>query len=583
MNKSMSSVSHILSPARSAALALAAMAMAFAAPSVQAANFGSGNLVVALAGSSSTNTTASIVEVNTTSAGQTAIQTVALATNLYRVSGSATSTMYLASSTDGSLVAITVGKGSDTVANVNTFTARGVVTLDNAATVANPASYTGTTGNQTRCATTLNNSNWFIADQVGLYTGGATSASPTGNFRGAKSFGNTVYLGQASSTATATQIGTISATSGGTFAGLTGLTNNANHQDFYFIQSGSNGSTYDVLYVVSATSNTAGSIAKFSLVSGSWTANGTYTTTFGGFGLAAKKSGTGAELYVTTGQGALTANSVIKLTDTAGYNSTISITTANNVTLYTAGTGTILKGIAFAPVSTTPTITGATTAAAFTTTYGTASAAQTFSVSGSNLTANLVATAPTGFEVSSDGTTYGATATFTQSGGTASGSLRVRLAASAGVSGSYNSLNIALTSTGATTVNIATSSSGNAVSRKALTITAADQTVNYGTAVSTVTGNGSYTPTGFVNGDTSSVISGTATYTTTYTTTTAAGSNVATITPVTTSLTAANYSFTAANGNITVSAVVPGAPTSGTITAGDTTLSVAFTWASLTA
>ena len=86
-----------------------------------------------------------------------------------------------------------------------------------------------------------------------------------------------------------------------------------------------------------------------------------------------------------------------------------------------------------------PTITGAATAATFTTTYGTASAAQTFPVSGANLTAGLVATAPTGLEVSSDGTTYGSTATFAQAGGSASGTLHVRLAATAAVSGSYNS------------------------------------------------------------------------------------------------------------------------------------------------
>jgi MBG domain (YGX type)/Cadherin-like domain len=47
--------------------------------------------------------------------------------------------------------------------------------------------------------------------------------------------------------------------------------------------------------------------------------------------------------------GATTANSVIKLTDTAGYNTTIAITSANNVTLYTAPTGAIIKGVAFAP------------------------------------------------------------------------------------------------------------------------------------------------------------------------------------------------------------------------------------------
>jgi hypothetical protein len=108
----------------------------------------------------------------------------------------------------------------------------------------------------------------------------------------------------------------------------------------------------------------------------------------------------------------------------------------------------------------TPVITGAATATAFTTTYGTASAAQSFAVSGSNLTANLVATAPTGYEVSSDGTTYGSTATFNPTSGSASGTLRVRLAATAAVSGSYNSQNIVLSSTGAANVNIATAASG---------------------------------------------------------------------------------------------------------------------------
>jgi hypothetical protein len=118
----------------------------------------------------------------------------------------------------------------------------------------------------------------------------------------------------------------------------------------------------------------------------------------------------------------------------------------------------------------TPTIIGAATASAFTTTYGTASVAQTFSISGSNLTANLVASAPAGFEVSSDGTTYGSTATFGQSGGSASGTLRVRLAATAAVSGSYNSQNIVLASTGATSVIVTTAGSGNSVSPQVLTI-----------------------------------------------------------------------------------------------------------------
>lgn len=110
-----------------------------------------------------------------------------------------------------------------------------------------------------------------------------------------------------------------------------------------------------------------------------------------------------------------------------------------------------------------PTISGAATAAAFTTTYGTASAAQSFNISGSNLTANLVATAPTGFEVSADGTTYGTTATFTQTGGSASGTLLIRLKADAAPGENYNSQNIVLSSTGAADVNISTTATGNLV------------------------------------------------------------------------------------------------------------------------
>ena len=205
----------------------------------------------------------------------------------------------------------------------------------------------------------------------------------------------------------------------------------------------------------------------------------------------------------------------------------------------------------------TLTIGGATnaTATAFTNTYGTASTAQTFTIAGSNLTNNVTATAPTGFEVSTNGTSYASTTTFTQSGGSAGGTLHVRLATNATASTTdYNSQNISLTSSGLTR-NITTAASGNAVNKKALTVTANDQTVVFGTSVAAVTGDGSVTYTGFANGDTSSVITGTPTYTTTYTASTAADTAGVTITPVTTSLTATNYSFTPANGTITVTAL----------------------------
>lgn len=234
-----------------------------------------------------------------------------------------------------------------------------------------------------------------------------------------------------------------------------------------------------------------------------------------------------------TGTGQLSANSTLNGKDFSGANSTAGaisggLTTAISsftltglsiangqsfgITWVTTNPSGADNGVAIdnftisASGTVSPTITGAATATAFTTTYGTASAVQTFSVSGSNLTANLVATAPTGFEVSNDGTTYGSTATFTQSSGSASGSLRVRLAANAAVTGtSYNSQNIVLSSTGASSVNIATSASGNAVTAKGLTITgltAANKVYDGLTTVS-VTGTPAYS--GLVNSESFSV------------------------------------------------------------------------------
>ena len=94
---------------------------------------------------------------------------------------------------------------------------------------------------------------------------------------------------------------------------------------------------------------------------------------------------------------------------------------------------------------------------AFSTTQGTASAAQSVTINGQGLTANIVATAPTGFEVSADGITYGSTANLIPVLGAVTGTnnLFVRLAASA-AAGSPSG-NVSLTSTGSQSVNIAAS------------------------------------------------------------------------------------------------------------------------------
>jgi trimeric autotransporter adhesin len=106
---------------------------------------------------------------------------------------------------------------------------------------------------------------------------------------------------------------------------------------------------------------------------------------------------------------------------------------------------------------TTPTIITTGTLTPFSATAGTASAAQTFAVTGSNLTADVTVTAPAGFEVSQDGTSFASNQTLAKSGTTLdSKTISVRIAAGT-AAGSLVSANVTLTSTGATTANVAVS------------------------------------------------------------------------------------------------------------------------------
>ena len=140
--------------------------------------------------------------------------------------------------------------------------------------------------------------------------------------------------------------------------------------------------------------------------------------------------------------------------DNAIYNGTLSGTkeellaainnnanwTGDNSTVYTWTRGSFTVGAA-----SDPSITTTGTLNSFTATAGIASTAQTFSVTSSNLTADITVTAPTDFEVASDGATFGNTATINQNGGSASGTVSVRVAASA--SAGVISGNVTLAST----------------------------------------------------------------------------------------------------------------------------------------
>ncbi len=128
---------------------------------------------------------------------------------------------------------------------------------------------------------------------------------------------------------------------------------------------------------------------------------------------------------------------------------------------------------------TTPlsTISSSGALSALTTTYGTASVSTTFNVSGTNMTAGILVTPPSGFEVSADNISFTPTVAIGAAGTIASTPVYVRLAAIT-ATGSYSG-NVVLSSAGAASVNVATIPG--TVSTLAITITANAQTKAYGT------------------------------------------------------------------------------------------------------
>jgi gliding motility-associated-like protein len=141
-----------------------------------------------------------------------------------------------------------------------------------------------------------------------------------------------------------------------------------------------------------------------------------------------------------------------------------------------------------------PTITGQGVPSALTTTYGTASAATTFTVSGANVISAILVIPPAGFEISTDNANFGSTVTVGAAGNIAATTVYIRLASSTPV-GNYTG-NIKLSSTPAETVAITMPNS--TVTPAPLTITADNKSKLFGAPNPALT----VTYNGFVNNDT---------------------------------------------------------------------------------
>ena len=134
------------------------------------------------------------------------------------------------------------------------------------------------------------------------------------------------------------------------------------------------------------------------------------------------------------------------------------------------------------------------------TTYGTASPTPSpFTLSGANMSAGILVTAPPGFEVSQTAggaTGYAATQTVGAASTISPTPVFVRLAASAPAD-SYAG-NVVCSSTGAASVNVPVATS--TVRAKTLVIAAQDRTKAFGSTLTL--GNSAFTPTGLVPGET---------------------------------------------------------------------------------
>lgn len=141
-------------------------------------------------------------------------------------------------------------------------------------------------------------------------------------------------------------------------------------------------------------------------------------------------------------------------TSVGTYNGNVAISSSGAVTRNVSVTGIVN--------STSPALTLNGTYGAFTSTFGTASIAQTITVTGINLTAGCTVTPPTGYELSLNGSSFASSQSISQSGGNLVSqpvTVYTRLTSSATV-GSHSG-NVTFASSGATTQNAAVSGTVN--------------------------------------------------------------------------------------------------------------------------
>jgi hypothetical protein len=196
---------------------------------------------------------------------------------------------------------------------------------------------------------------WGVGSQGGVraFTLGATTStqvsSTVTNIRTVDIYNGQLYI--STSSGTAIRVGAVGTglptTTGQTITNLPGLpSSTGSPYGFVMLDLNAGVAGPDVLYIADDGATGTVGILKYSLVGGTWTANGNVAVAGNSArGITASVSGGTVNVYVTS------SSTFFSLADASGYNGTL---TGTATTLASAPANTAFRGIDFAPVSSLP-------------------------------------------------------------------------------------------------------------------------------------------------------------------------------------------------------------------------------------
>jgi hypothetical protein len=347
----------------------AAVAVGLFSAAAQAASFTSGNLAVYRVGDGASNlaNTGNAVFVDEYTTTGTLVQSIPMPTtasgtnNPLVASGTATSEGLMTLSTDGRYLVLTgygttIPQGSSIVSGsaprvVGRVDGGGAIDTSTALTDFSP-------GNNPRSAASTDGTNLWVGGAAGgvryTITGSTTStqlSTSVTNIRGVEIFAGQLYESDSSGTIRVGTVGSgLPTTSGQTITNLPGFPTTGSPYAFFLADLTSTVAGLDTLYVAEDTAG-GGQIQKYSLVSGSWTLNGTVAAA-AIRGLTGEVLGNGsAQLFGTTGASTASGGGAIyAYNDATGYNTApggviSTIATLSNTSLEA------FRGIAFVPTA----------------------------------------------------------------------------------------------------------------------------------------------------------------------------------------------------------------------------------------